>query len=245
MELIPAIDLKDGRVVRLHQGRFDARTDYPENAEDLAARYLEMGADWVHVVDLDGARDGVGANASLIETLVTNHPGRLQVAGGIRREGDAAFWLDAGAGRVVVGSTAMEQPGKVTSWLNGFGPGRVVLALDVAMEAGVPQLRSRGWTESAGKDLWTLLDDYGDGAPVHVLCTDVARDGAMAGPNVDLYADCVRTRSDIRWQASGGVRGVEDLEALAAVGASAAIVGRALLEGAITEEETRPFLPNA
>lgn len=85
----------------------------------------------------------------------------------------------------------------------------------------------------------------GDGAPVHVLCTDVARDGAMAGPNVDLYADCVRTRSDIRWQASGGVRGVEDLEALAAVGASAAIVGRALLEGAITEEETRPFLPNA
>ncbi len=245
MELIPAIDLKDGGVVRLHQGRFDARTDYPVNAEDLAARYLEMGADWVHIVDLDGARDGVGGNASLIETLVTNHPGRLQVAGGIRQEADAAFWLDAGAGRVVVGSAAMERPGTVASWINGFGPGRVVLALDVALEDGVPALRSRGWTEDAGTDLWTLIEAYGDDAPVHVLCTDVARDGAMAGPNVDFYSLCTRARTDIRWQASGGVRNVMDLEALAAVGVSAAIVGRALLDGAITEEEAKPFLPNA
>jgi phosphoribosylformimino-5-aminoimidazole carboxamide ribotide isomerase len=245
VQLIPAIDLKDGRVVRLHQGRFDARTDYSYGAEDLAGQYLAAGAKWVHVVDLDGARDGVSGNASLIETLVTNHPGRLQVAGGIRSEGDVGFWLDAGAGRVVVGSAAMERPRQVASWINGYGPGRVVLALDVAMDGDTPRLRSRGWTEDAGSDLWALLDDYGDNAPVHVLCTDVGRDGAMEGPNVDFYRICTRERTDIRWQASGGVRHLADLEALDEAGASAAIVGRALLEGALDIEEAGPFLPNA
>ena len=243
---IPAIDLKDGRCVRLYQGRFDRVSEYQARPEELAARYLSLGVDWVHVVDLDGARDGAGGNREVIGRMARLAGGRVQVGGGIRRREDAEAVLALGVGRAVIGSAAAERIGEVQGWLRELGPDRLVLAFDVRLdEAGMPWLRTRGWTEDAGLSLWDAIGAYQDAGLRHVLCTDIARDGAMTGPNLALYEECTDRFPQIELQASGGVRDLDDLEALRATGAASAIIGKALLDGRITDEEIRSFLQNA
>jgi phosphoribosylformimino-5-aminoimidazole carboxamide ribotide isomerase len=246
LQPIPAIDLKDGRCVRLYQGRFEQVTDYAEDPEALVARYLSLGVEWVHLVDLDGARSGVASNRAVIARMAGLARGRVQVGGGVRTRADVDALLKLGAGRVVVGSTAAERPSEVRAWLEALGSERVVLAFDVRLdEAGTPWLRTRGWTAEAGLSLWEALDAYADSGLRHVLCTDVARDGAMTGPNLALYAECVARFPGVALQASGGVRHLADLEALRPTGAAGAIFGKALLDGRITDEEIRSFLRNA
>jgi phosphoribosylformimino-5-aminoimidazole carboxamide ribotide isomerase len=243
---IPAIDLKDGRCVRLYQGRFDRVSEYPAVPEDLAGRYLSLGVDWVHVVDLDGARDGAGRNREVIGRMAGLARGRIQVGGGIRTRDDVEAVLALGAGRVVIGSAAVEAPEAVREWFDAFGPERLVLAFDVRIdESGMPWLRTRGWTEEAGLSLWDAVAAYRLAGLEHLLCTDVARDGAMTGPNLALYADCLERFPQLELQASGGVRDLADLEALRETGVAAAITGKALLDGRITDEEIRSFLRNA
>jgi phosphoribosylformimino-5-aminoimidazole carboxamide ribotide isomerase len=243
---IPAIDLKDGRCVRLYQGRFDRVSEYEADPEDLAGRYLSLGVDWVHVVDLDGARDGAGGNREVIARMAGLARGRIQVGGGIRRRADVEAMLALGVGRVVIGSAAAEQPDEVAGWFAEFGAERLVLAFDVRLDDdGLPWLRTRGWTEEAGVSLWDAIGLYREAGLRHLLCTDVARDGAMTGPNLALYADCATRFPRIELQASGGVRDLADVEALRATGATGAIIGKALLDGRITDEEIRSFLRNA
>ncbi len=246
MRLIPAIDLKDGRCVRLLRGDFAAETRYPVEAQELLSRYLALGADWLHVVDLDRARDGGGANLAVIAALAAQGGLNLQVGGGLRDSGSVARMLELGAARVVIGSLAATRPDEVRGWLETFGAQRIALAFDERFdEAGVPCVATHGWQRQSATSLWDALAAY-DGSPLaHVLCTDVSRDGTMAGPNLELYAEAARRRPDIAWQASGGIRDARDLQGLAARGAAAAISGKALLEQRIPSEELRPFLPNA
>jgi phosphoribosylformimino-5-aminoimidazole carboxamide ribotide isomerase len=246
MQPIPAIDLKDGGCVRLYQGRFDRVSQYDPRPEELVARYLSFGVPWVHVVDLDGARDGTGGNRELIARMAGLAPGRIQVGGGIRRRTDVEAMLAIGAGRVVVGSTAVEQPDEVRDWLEAFGPERLVLAFDVRLdEEGTPWLRTRGWTRDAGLSLWDAIASFRGVGLRHLLCTDVARDGAMTGPNLALYAECAARHPGLALQASGGIRDLADLQALAGTGAAGAVIGKALLDGRISDEEIRAFSPNA
>jgi phosphoribosylformimino-5-aminoimidazole carboxamide ribotide isomerase len=246
LQPIPAIDLKDGGCVRLYQGRFDQVSEYTQDPVALAARYLSLGVDWLHVVDLDGARAGAGGNREIIGRMAALAPGQVQVGGGIRERDDVAAVLALQVGRVVVGSTAAERPQEVRAWFEEFGAERIVLAFDVQLdEAGTPWLRTRGWTQDAGLSLWDAIKIYQDLGPLNLLCTDVARDGAMGGPNFELYAECMRRFPDLRLQASGGVRDIGDVAALQPTGASGAIIGKALLDGRITDEEIRSFLPNA
>jgi len=246
MRLIPAIDLKDGHCVRLLRGDFEAETRYRADPRDLLARYCDYGADWLHVVDLDGARDGIRANHGVIVELAAQGTIMLQVGGGLR-DGDAvAQMLDAGVSRAVIGSLAVTGVNEVRDWLGEFGPDRVVLAFDARLDrSGIPRVAIHGWREQSPLSLWDALAKFVDHGLKHVLCTDVARDGALAGPNVDLYEEAVRRFPQIEWQASGGVRDARDLHALAAVGAKAAVSGRALLDELIPLEELQPFLPNA
>ncbi|MEJ2523689.1 MAG: 1-(5-phosphoribosyl)-5-[(5-phosphoribosylamino)methylideneamino] imidazole-4-carboxamide isomerase [Gammaproteobacteria bacterium] len=246
MQPIPAIDLKAGRTVRLYKGRFDQVSEYTAAPEDLAGRYLSLGVDWVHVVDLDGARSGEAGNREVISRMAGLSRGRIQVGGGVRTCEDVEALLKLGVGRAVVGSAAAERPEEVRGWLPKVGPARLVLAFDVRLNAaGEPTVLTRGWTEDTGLSLWEALESYLDAGLVHVLCTDADRDGAMEGPNTELYAECVRRFPDLEFQASGGVRHVADLEALRLTGASAAIIGKALLDGRITDEEIRQFSRNA
>ena len=246
MELIPAIDLKEGRCVRLFKGDFAAETVYSNDPPSVLERYRELGARTVHVVDLDGARDGNQPNRQVIMEMAEKRRVRLQVGGGLRTLERVEHLLDAGIDRAVIGSVAVTSPEEVTSWLGEIDPRQIVLAFDVRInEQGVPMLTTHGWLKTSDVSLWSAVERYLPSGLTHVLCTDIARDGAMTGPNCELYAEAVRRFPDIQWQASGGVANVGDLEALRKCGVAAVISGKAMLENKISNEELRPFLPNA
>lgn len=245
MLLIPAIDLREGRCVRLHQGCFEATTHYPDSALETLRRYRAAGATWLHVVDLDGAKDGIRANAPLIESLIQEGGVRLQVGGGVRDEDSIQALLELGAARVVIGSAATERPEVVACWLARYGSERVCLAFDVRDAAKGPEVHTRGWQKGSQIVLWDAVSQYPSGLLRHVLCTDIARDGTLQGPNLDLYRSALARFPRLRWQASGGVRDADDLLALRALGLTAAISGKALLDQRISVEELRPFLRDA
>ncbi len=246
MRLIPAIDLRAGHCVRLLHGDFDAETRYPWDLRSLLAKYRDLGADWLHLVDLDGARDASLDNRAMIIELAGLTAVKLQVGGGLRNTAAIAQMLDAGVARAVVGSAALAQVEQVQAWLKHFGPERLTLAFDVSVDDhGVPRVMTHGWQRQSEHSLWLALDNYAASELKHVLCTDVGRDGALTGPNIRLYQEAVRRYPHLEWQASGGVRDADDLRDLTRTGVSAAISGKALLEDLIPLEELRPFLPNA
>jgi phosphoribosylformimino-5-aminoimidazole carboxamide ribotide isomerase len=244
--LIPAIDLRNGRCVRLFKGDFAAETRYEYEPHELLQRYRGIGATWLHVVDLDGARDGTLANRSIVVSLASQTAVRIQVGGGVRSAAVIDDLLRHRASRVVIGSLAVERPNEVIGWLNQFGAARICLAFDIRHDAeGVPRVRTRGWTQGGELSLWQALEPFVSHGLKHVLCTDIERDGALSGPALELYGECRRHYPDMAWQASGGVRDAADLAALDALGMAAAVSGKALLEERMTSEELRPFLPNA
>lgn len=236
MRLIPSLDLRGGLCVRLLRGDFGAETRYEIDPKQLVARYRALGARSMHLVDLDGARDGALGNRALLGELARSAGMELQVGGGIRSRATVEDLLGAGIDRVIIGSAAIDAADEVIRWIKAFGAGRVGLALDVRLDdAGVPRVQTRGWTQATETSLWDALARYADLGLRHVLCTDIARDGALEGPNLALYAECVRRHPSIAWQASGGVRDAADLEALAATGVAGAVSGKALLEGRVDE----------
>jgi len=246
MELIPAIDLKDGRCVRLFKGDFAAETVYSNDPTEILQRYRALGARRIHVVDLDGAKDGTQANRDVVLKLATDPAVKLQVGGGLRSLARVQALLDNGAERAVIGSVAINSPDEVVEWFKQVDPSRIVLALDVRLDdAGIPMLTTHGWQQTSGVVLWNAIERYLRVGLTHVLCTDVARDGALTGPNCELYAEAIRRFPELQWQASGGVATGRDLVALRDCGVAAVISGKALLENKIPSQELRPFLPNA
>ena len=238
MIVYPAIDLRDGRCVRLMHGRFDQVTEYDPDPVARLTAFADEGAGWVHVVDLDGAEAGRAVQHDLIGRLAATRLAHVQSGGGVRSVEDVERLLTAGVSRVVVGSLAVTKPDAVAEWLARFGPERLTLAFDVRLgDDGLPTPALKGWTEAAGFDLWTAIDRYPAGTLSHVLVTDVGRDGALTGPNLDLLAEVVRRRPDLKVQASGGVATLDDLEACADIGCDGAITGRAIYEGRFTVSE--------
>jgi phosphoribosylformimino-5-aminoimidazole carboxamide ribotide isomerase len=245
MELIPAIDLRDGRCVRLLQGDFARETRYPVDPVELGQRYRGLGARWLHVVDLDGAKRGAPVNLALVARIRERRGLSVQFGGGIRDRKSLEQALKI-ADRVVIGSLAVTAPELVGAWLQEFGAERLALALDVRVGPnGEAAIATHGWTRASDATLASAIEEYLPAGLRHVLCTDIDRDGALGGPNVALYADCVRRWPTVAFQASGGVRDAADLDALAATKVAAAISGRALLDGRINDTEIRRFLPNA
>ena len=246
MLLIPSIDLRGGHCVRLYKGAFDAETRYDLDPGLLLDRYADQGARWLHVVDLDGARDGVLGNRNLIARLAAKGRLKIQVGGGLRSLPVMEDLFAAGVARAVIGSAAVEQPQIAEEALQRFGAEAVWLAIDARVDAaGVPRARTRGWVTESPLSLWELIERFTPHGLRHVLCTDIERDGALGGPNLALYEEGQRRYPGIAWQASGGVRDAADLAALAKVGVAAAISGKALLEGRMTTEELQPFLRDA
>jgi phosphoribosylformimino-5-aminoimidazole carboxamide ribotide isomerase len=243
MLLIPSIDLRGGRCVRLLRGDFAAETRYDFEPHELLTRYRELGARWLHLVDLDGARDGRLANRDVILSLASQRAVNLQVGGGVRSLEVVDDLLRHGVDRVVVGSAAVEQPDEVRGWIRRFGAEKICLALDVRIDAGgVPRIQTRGWTEATQRSLWDSVASFLEAGLLHVLCTDVQRDGALEGPSLELYREALRRHPAIAWQASGGVRDARDLQLLRDIGMAAAVSGKALLEQRMSAAELAPFL---
>ncbi|TDJ45245.1 MAG: 1-(5-phosphoribosyl)-5-[(5-phosphoribosylamino)methylideneamino]imidazole-4-carboxamide isomerase [Gammaproteobacteria bacterium] len=241
MEVIPAIDLLDGTIVRLFQGDFEQVTQYIRDPIELAKRYADAGARRLHVVDLDGARTGEGTNLPIIERLAKLDI-EVQAGGGIRDAMRLRRLLDAGVTRSVIGSVAIKQPELVTTWLAEFGADAIILAVDVQVgDDGEPELLTDGWLKGSGKSLWPVVDHYLANGATEFLCTDIAKDGTLQGPNLDLYRSCVERYPDAQFIASGGVSSAADLDALAATGVTRVVTGKALLDGRLTVEEISRF----
>lgn len=232
MIIYPAMDLIGGRAVRLEQGRFDNVTAYSTAPDEALRQFAEAGAEWAHVVDLDGAKCGRPMQHELIAELARSVPLCLQVAGGFRERDQLSRMFDAGVARVIVGSLVVKQPDLVRRWIDDFGPDRIALSLDVRVNDGNPMIAIAGWTEDTTHNLWTVAEDFPRAR--HMLVTDIACDGMLQGPNVALYEEIARRLPDVQVQASGGVSSLADLERLPAAGA---IIGKALWEGRVPLKE--------
>jgi phosphoribosylformimino-5-aminoimidazole carboxamide ribotide isomerase len=234
MELFPAIDLQNGQCVRLAQGDFNATTIYDVDPLRMAQKFAECGARWLHVVDLDGARDGQSRQLEFIAHIAGNAPLKVQVGGGIRETAHIEQLIAAGVARIVIGSLAVKNRPLVEEWLRHFGPDRVVLAFDVKLDnKGEPEVLTHGWQSGSRQSLWELVEAYMDKGLQTVLCTDVSRDGMLGGTNRELYRVLQQRYPAIDVLASGGVDGLGDLLALAKMGLAGAVVGKAIYEGRI------------
>ena len=235
-DVIPAIDLRGGQVVRLKQGDYAQQTTYAADPRELAQRYADAGARWLHLVDLDGARSGRLDNLAVIRAIAADGM-QIQAGGGVRDEDDLRRLFDVGVQRVVLGSVAIRDPELVTSWLHTYGSERLTIALDTRRIDGRWRLPSAGWTEVETRTLDELAPWYAARGARHLLCTDIDRDGMLAGFNLELYRHLAGSVPELAVQASGGVRSLDDIRDARAAGARGVILGRALLEGRFMVEE--------
>ncbi|AFH95078.1 1-(5-phosphoribosyl)-5-[(5-phosphoribosylamino)methylideneamino]imidazole-4-carboxamide isomerase [Providencia stuartii] len=244
--IIPALDLIDGNVVRLHQGDYAKQTAYGNDPLPRLQQYEQEGAKLLHLVDLTGAKDPQKRQISLLKKLLAGVCVPVQVGGGIRTEEDVKALLDAGATRVVIGSTAVKQPELVKIWFERYGGEAIVLALDVRInQQGVKEIAISGWQENSNLSLEQAIEMYQPYGLKHVLCTDISKDGTLAGSNVNLYREISQKYPDIAFQASGGIGSLADIAAIPSSGAAGVIVGRALLEGKFTVAEAIACWQNA
>lgn len=230
MILYPAIDIKDGKVVRLKQGRFDDVTVYSEDPLETAHKWVAMGAQWLHVVDLNGALEGKPVNTSVIETIMQGVNIPVQIGGGIRGRDIAEIYLTLGAGRIVIGTMALEDPDLIRVLSDEF-PERVAVAID-AKEGHVAV---HGWQETGKRKAIDLAKKMKDKGADCIIYTDISRDGMLSGPNFDAIQEMAQ-KSPIPVIASGGVSSLKDIERLKemeAYGVVGAVLGRSLYEGTI------------
>ncbi|MCC3718312.1 1-(5-phosphoribosyl)-5-[(5-phosphoribosylamino)methylideneamino]imidazole-4-carboxamide isomerase [Rouxiella badensis] len=230
--IIPALDLIEGSVVRLHQGDYGQQRDYGNSPLPRLQDYQAQGAEVLHLVDLTGAKDPAARQIPLLKQLVAGVSVPVQVGGGIRTEQDVEALLEAGVSRVVVGSTAVKNPEQVQQWFTRFGADALVLALDVRIDdAGNKHVAVSGWQENSDSTLEQVVEQFLPFGLKHVLCTDISRDGTLAGSNVELYREVCQRFPQVAFQASGGIGSLDDIAALRGTGVKGVIVGRALLDG--------------
>ncbi len=228
MDLYPAIDLKDGQCVRLLKGDMEKATVFGDDPAAQAKSFVEAGAKWLHIVDLNGAFAGQPVNGAAVEAILDSVDVPLQLGGGIRDMDGIAAWLERGVARVILGTVAVEDPDLVRQAAAAF-PGKVAVGLD----ARAGRVATRGWAEETDVMVIDLARQFADAGIAAIIYTDIDRDGAMGGPNVEATAELARA-VDIPVIASGGVSHLSDLEALRDTGVIAgAISGRALYDGAI------------
>ena len=229
MEVIPAIDLRGGRCVRLHQGDFQRETVFSGDPLAMARQWQDQGGPRLHVVDLDGAATGEPAHLDAISAIVTALDIPVQVGGGIRSADTARAWLEAGADRVVIGTAAVRNPDMVQEVCREHGSERVVVSVDA--RDGMVALQ--GWTEASEVSVLELARRMAGLGVARLLYTDIARDGMLTGPDLDTNAQLAR-ETGMAVLASGGVASVEDIRRLASTGVEGMIVGRALYTGALS-----------
>lgn len=243
LKLIPAIDLISGKCVRLQQGNFSEKTTYPIDPLQCAEKYYQQGAQELHIVDLDGAKQGSPQQLKLIKKIhdhlsetsnqQNREPLKIQIGGGFRKESFIIDALDNGFDRIVIGSMVVTQSQKIKKLIENFGVERFVLALDVKI-VQEPMLTIQGWQAISSKSLWDVLDEFSSHQNLRILCTDVAVDGLGCGTNLDLYKKCQAHFPQFHFQASGGVGSVEDLIELQKNKIPSVIVGKALYDHKFT-----------
>lgn len=233
MEIVPAIDIIDGKCVRLSKGDYNAQKTYSDSPLDVALRFQDAGIKRLHLVDLDGARSKHIVNYPVLEAITNHTDLTVDFGGGIKSTSDLETALGCGAAMVTVGSTAVTDPDLMQKWIEDFGQEHIILGAD----ARDGKISVNGWKEDSVLTLSDFIRDYMKKGITQVLCTDINRDGMLQGPAVELYRSLLREFPGIKLIASGGVSSVQDLMDLKEAGLPAAIVGKAYYEGRITLDQ--------
>jgi len=233
IELIPAIDIIDGKCVRLTKGDYDQKTVYRDSPVDVAKEFEELGFKRLHVVDLDGAKSRHIVNSSVLRRITTETNLIVDFGGGIKTDADLEEAFEAGASMVTVGSVAVTQPELFEGWLQKYGAERMILGADVRNG----RISINGWKEDSEEALLPFLRKYIDMGVSNVLCTEISKDGTLAGPATSLYKEVMTSYPALHLIASGGVSSLSDIEALEAAGIPAVVFGKAIYEGRINMNE--------
>lgn len=237
MIIIPAIDIIDGKCVRLTQGDYAQKTVYNENPLEVAKEFEAAGLKRLHLVDLDGAKAGEVKNWKVLESIAANTNLIIDFGGGIKKEEDLHLVFDAGAAMATIGSLAVKNEALFAEWITRFGAEKFLLGADVKDE----MIAIGGWLETTDIDIYSFIDKYVKYGISQLFCTDVSKDGLLQGPSVALYEQIISRFPDLHFIASGGVATIDDLHALHKIGCSGAIVGKAIYEGRIDIEELKYF----
>lgn len=236
--IFPAMDLMDGGCVRLLKGDFGARTNYDADPVEVAQGYASAGAEWMHIVDLDGAKNGQTEQSELILKVANSANIKVQTGGGLRELSQIQRLLEGGVDRVVIGSLAVTNPQMVKHWLREVGPDAICLALDVNQgEDGEYRPATKGWTEASKKTLWDVIGDFLGSGLKTILVTDIGRDGMELGGNVELYKRIGSEFPTLDLITSGGVGTIDHVTSLKAIDPYGIIIGKALYEGNFTLDE--------
>ena len=232
IELIPAIDIIDGKCVRLTKGDYDQKTVYG-NPIDMAKEFERIGYNRLHVVDLDGAKSKHIVNDAVLRTITTETNLTVDFGGGIKTDEDLEKAFAAGASMVTVGSIAVTNPDLFMGWLEKYGAEKMILGADVRHG----KISINGWKEDSDEDLLSFLEKYVNAGVKNVLCTEISKDGTLSGPAIDLYRQVMDAYPALHLIASGGVSSKEDIIALDAAGIPAVVFGKAIYEGKINLKE--------
>ncbi|MCD7977135.1 MAG: 1-(5-phosphoribosyl)-5-[(5-phosphoribosylamino)methylideneamino]imidazole-4-carboxamide isomerase [Tannerellaceae bacterium] len=238
IELIPAIDLIEGKCVRLTQGDYDTKKVYNEDPLEVAKMFEDHGIQRLHVVDLDGARAGHIINYRVLERLATRTGLVIDFGGGLKQDEDLRVAFESGAQMVTGGSVAVKNPEVFFSWINTFGSEKIILGAD----AKDRKIAVSGWEETTGTDLFTFIEEYVEQGITKVISTDISRDGMLQGPAVELYQEMHEAFPELYIIASGGVSSIEDIEKLEAANIPGVIFGKAIYEGRIQLKDLERFI---
>ena len=232
MRIIPALDIIDGACVRLTQGNFSRRTLYSREPVEMAMEFEAYGIKYLHLVDLDGAREGKIRNHLVLEAITGKTGLKVDFSGGIRTDEDLRTAFSCGASQVTCGSIAVTQPDLFLKWLAEYGPEKIILGADFRNR----KVATGGWLTGSETDIMTFLLKYRSEGVLYAMCTDIEKDGMLDGPSVEMYKEIMQIEG-LSLIASGGISTVEDLKLLRETGCEGAIIGKALLEGRITFKE--------
>ena len=238
MEIIPAIDIIDGKCVRLTQGDYEQKTIYNENPLEVAKAFEGAGLKRLHLVDLDGAKEGTVKNWVVLQQIAASTTLSIDFGGGIKQDKDLKIVFESGAAYATIGSLAVKQRDVFVSWLNEYGADKFLLGADVKSE----KIAVAGWLETTDIDIFDFLNDYVEHGIQQVFCTDVSKDGKLEGPSLDLYKKVIQQFPSLWFIASGGVSSMDDLYALKSIGCAGAIVGKAIYEGRIQLKDLKFLL---
>ena len=238
MLIIPAIDIIDGKCVRLTKGDYNTKKIYNENPIEVAKEFEANGITHLHLVDLDGAKKGEVVNWKVLEDIAAQTKLQIDFSGGIKTKQAAQQAFDLGAAQIAVGSLAVKNPKEFVDWIWAFGEEKLILGADVIKD----KIAIHGWQESSTKDIYSYLDYYFEEGIDYVLCTDVSKDGMLQGPSFELYKNILEEYEELKLIASGGVSSLDDLQQLKEIGCYAAIVGKAFYEGRISLTEINKLI---
>ncbi|MDR0793715.1 MAG: 1-(5-phosphoribosyl)-5-[(5-phosphoribosylamino)methylideneamino]imidazole-4-carboxamide isomerase [Chitinophagaceae bacterium] len=238
MQIIPAIDLIEGKCVRLMQGDYAQKKVYNQNPLEVAKLFEYNGLQRLHLVDLDGAKAGAVQNLRTLENIAAHTSLIIDFGGGVKTETDVNSVFNAGAALVTIGSLAVKQENTFVQWLNKYGAEKFLLGADVKDE----KIAIHGWQEKTEIDIFSFIDKYLQHGIKQIFCTDISKDGALQGPSIMLYKEILKRFPQLYFIASGGVSNYQDLEDLQGIGCSAAIIGKAIYEEKIAVKDLKKFM---